>query len=373
MSRRPPSSILIVRLSAIGDVVHGLATLDALHAALPETRFGWLVEELSAPLLEHHPALDKVYIIPRKRWRGRMSRVFFSEVVPFFRQIRRDGWEATLDLQGITKSAVAAYGCGTKIRAGHGKPRDRELSRFFYNRQTSITSTDIQVAQEALRLVENFDLKVPEPPPLGTIHLLEEEKEAARQRLREAGWSGEDFFQVNPGSAWPSKRWPLHHFTEMARLLHERTGLRPMVLWGPGEEKWRDQLARDLADLEPLVSPQTKTIRELATFISLAKLFIGNDTGPTHIASIFRVPVICVFGASLCPRNAPWTAKAGERMSVSVQRSELPCIQCLKRNCPLEGDKHFACLDGLEPGRVFEAASVLLDHHFPKIHEQVAP
>ncbi|MCC5874828.1 MAG: glycosyltransferase family 9 protein [Candidatus Sumerlaeia bacterium] len=373
MSRRPPSSILIVRLSAIGDVVHGLATLDALHAALPDTRFGWLVEELSAPLLENHPALDKIYIIPRKRWRGKISRVFFSEIVPFFREIRRDGWEATLDLQGITKSAVAAKACGAKIRAGHGPPRDREFSRFFYNRRASIKPTDIQVAQEALRLVECFDLSVPDPPPLGTINLLDGEKEAARERLREIGWSGEEFFQINPGSAWPSKRWPLDKFAEMARLLHERTGLRPMVLWGPGEEKWRDQLASDLADLAPLVSPATRTIRELATFISFASLFLGNDTGPTHIASVLRVPVICVFGASLCPRNSPWTGLAGDEMAVSVQRSELPCIQCLKRNCPLDGDKHFACLNGLEPSRVFQAAEPLLDHHFPRIHEQVAP
>lgn len=363
---KPPSSILIIRLSAIGDVVHGLPTLDALHAALPGTRIGWLVEELSAPLLENHPALDKVYVLPRKRWRGNYHKVFFSEVLPFYRAIRKDGWEVTLDLQGLSKSAVAAAACGGKIRLGHARPLAREISRFFYNRTVPIKpSVDIQVAQEALRLIEGLGLKVPDPPPTGTIHLLEEEKEAARDYMKSKGWQGEDLFHLNPGSVWKTKRWPIRHFGEMARLIHQRTGMRPMILWGPGEENLRDELADAIADLSPLVSPATRTIRELATYISLSRLLVGNDTGPTHIASVLGIPVICVFGATLNPRNAPWTGLKGERMAVSVQRSELKCIQCLKRQCPLKGKDHFACMEGLEAGRVFEEAKPLLDHHFP--------
>lgn len=361
-----PSSVLIVRLSALGDVAHTLALLDALRMAMPGTRFGWLVEELSAPLLEHHPALEKVYVVPRKRWRGNWRKVWRREVVPFFREIRRDGWEAAIDAQGLTKSAAAAWWTGARRRVGFARPRGRELSTLFYNRTVGIKAVDLHAVEEGLRLVEAFGLEVPERLPLGTIHLLEEEKEGARRRLRDAGWSGEGLLLVNPGSAWPSKRWPPRHFVEAGRLLHERTGLRPLILWGPGEEALRDGIAAGLRPLDPIISPRTANVRELALFLSLGRLLLGNDTGPAHIASILGVPVIGVYGASLGVRNAPWTAGFNERQAVVVQRRELDCIECLRRECPLTGERWFACLEGLEPARVIAEAKPLLDHHFPR-------
>src|SRR5690606_1168831 len=155
-----------------GDVIHSLPTLDVIRAQLPHTRIGWLVEELSAPLLRHHPAIDKLYIIPKKRWRGNFRKYFLSEMVPFFREIRAEGGETTLDLQSLTKSGMAAYFSGAKKRIGFAGDNARELSRLFNNRRIEPKQEDFHVVLENMRLVEGLGLRVPQDPPRGTLGIL---------------------------------------------------------------------------------------------------------------------------------------------------------------------------------------------------------
>lgn len=346
----PPRSILVVRLSAIGDVIHALPVLEALRQAFPQARLGWVVEELSAPLLQGHPDLHKLYVIPKKRWRKNFRGHFFSEIRPFFRAMAADGWDVAIDLQGLSKSALVAWASGAPMRIGFGGRDGREISRLLNTHRVLPPTTFRHVVQRNLSLLA--PLGVTPGDVGGQLAFTEEEKGAMRDALRGAGWKGGPLLAVNPGAGWSSKRWPPAHYAAAALELCRQRGLEPLILWGPGEEPLRDEITTRLreAGMEPVVAPPTK-VRELAVLISLASLFIGGDTGPSHMAALLGVPTIAIFGASDGQRNAPWPPG---NVTV-VQRRDLPCVPCWKTECPLTGDAHLQCLRGLAPGEAVRA------------------
>lgn len=348
-----PSSVLIVRLSAIGDVIHALPVLTALRQALPKARLGWVVEELSAPLLENHPYLDRLYVIPKKRWKKNFARLYFPEIRPFFREIRREGWEAALDIHGLTKSGLVARACGARIRVGYGDEDGREINKWFTNLKVTPSPAAKHVVERNLCLLEGLGID-PVMDAVGTMGLRAEEKDAMRALLRDAGRDGSaPLLALNPGAGWASKRWAPEKFAATGAALAESDGLVPLVLWGPGEEAARDVIAAALAErgVPHVVAPPTR-IRELAVLISLCSLFIGGDTGPTHLAGMLGVPTVSIFGASDGERNRPWPRESGPM----IQRTELPCVPCWKTVCPLEGVDRMACLRFLEVETVVAAA-----------------
>ncbi|MBI5154947.1 glycosyltransferase family 9 protein [Candidatus Poribacteria bacterium] len=349
----PPRSVLIVRLSAIGDVIHALPVLDALRRTLPDARLGWIVEELSAPLLESHPQLDRLYVIPKKRWRANFWRLFSSEIRPFFRAVREDGWDAAVDLQGLTKSGLVAWASGARVRAGFAGKESREINRLFTHRRTFPPAEARHVVQRNLSLLRGLGIEAP-PDSRGTLGLREDEREAMRNKLVACGWTrGEPLLALNPGAGWESKRWAPGNFAAVGQRVHAETGLRPLILWGPGEEAMRDEIAGLLAKSgTPFLSAPPTRVRELAVLISLSSLFIGGDTGPTHLAAMLDVPVVSIFGASDGHRNRPWPIAGGPML----QRDELECVPCWKTKCPLEGERFMACLRGVEVERVVAAA-----------------
>ncbi|MCB2154558.1 glycosyltransferase family 9 protein [bacterium] len=357
---KKPNSVLIVRLSAIGDVIHSLPVLDVLRRELPDARIGWIVEELSAPLLQNHPQLDELYVIPKKRWRGNFWKMFFPEIRPFFRQVKADGWEVALDLHGLTKSGLVAWASGAPIRIGYGDEDGREINKLFTNRKVKPSPEIKHVVARNLALLEGLGI-TPPADAAGKLGILEEEREQMRARLEEAGWTrGERIAALNPGAGWSSKRWEPVRFAETGALLAKDPGLRPLILWGPREEPMRDEIANRLkqSGVEPIIAPQTR-IRDLAVLISLCDLFIGGDTGPTHTAGLLDVPVVSIFGASDSHRNRPWPIKSGP----ALQREDFDCVPCWKTKCPLVGDEILKCLHGIEASRVAEAAREVYRQH----------
>lgn len=343
-------SVLIVRLSAIGDVIHALPVLAALREGLPAAKIGWIVEEVSAPLLEGHPHLDKLYRIPRRRWRGKsLLQNWNKEVRPYFREVAAEGWDVTLDLQGLTKSALAAYGSGAKSRIGFGGADGREFSTMLNNIHVPADSRPMHVVEKNLSLLHGLGLK-PSMQTAGLVHVLQEEIESMRGKLRELGWGGEPLMGMNPGAGWVTKRWPPAEFGELARFIHARDGLRPLIVWGPGEEELAGQMRDAMAGLNPIMAPRT-TLRELSALTALLRLFVGGDTGPTHLAAALGIPTLSIFGASDPHRNRPWPPSPNALIS---SRHDLACVPCWKTKCPLSGDEHLGCLRGLTANRVFE-------------------
>ncbi len=345
-------SVLIVRLSAIGDVIHALPVLDALRRELPDARIGWVVEELSAPLLEMHPQIDKLYVVPKKRWRGKFLRKYLSEIRPFYAQIRRDGWDAAIDLQGLTKSGLAAWWSGARIRVGYGDRDGREINKLFTNVKVEPPAEAVHVVARNLALLRGIGIR-PGEEAAGSLGILPAERDAMRARLIDAGWNGSDrLLALNPGAGWISKQYSPKHLADAGARLHLDRDWLPLILWGPKEEPLRDQIASHLASLDvPHLAAPPTTVRELAVLISVCEGYIGGDTGPTHLAGMLGLKTVAVFGASDGRRNRPWPVGS----AALAQRTDLECVPCWKTQCPLAGDAHMACLRGLDPARVADA------------------
>jgi lipopolysaccharide heptosyltransferase I len=288
--------ILIVRLSAIGDVIHGLPVLNALRRRFPLAHLGWVVEGRAADLLQGHPALNRLIVVPRK-WLKSPPAVWNLR-----RELRAERFEVTIDLQGLTKSAIAARLSGAARRIGFDGPEGRELSRWLHNERVAATAA--HVIDKNLELLRplgisapHVEFNLPETPAQATTarHLI------ASLRLT----SG--YAIINPGAGWPSKLWPPDHYAAVARHLERTCGLPTLVVWGGAEEHaWAQEIVAAAPGAAQL-APQT-SLTELAAIARRARLFIGSDTGPLHLAAAVGTPCVGLFGPMPRERNGPYGA-----------------------------------------------------------------
>lgn len=364
-----PHSILIVRLSAIGDVIHTLPCLHALRRAFPRARIGWLVEELSAPLLRRHPQIDALYVIPKKRWRRHPLQTLLSgEKCRFFENLRGEKWDVAVDFQGLTKSGWAAWRSGAPTRIGYADKDGRELNKLFTNRRVRPSEEARHVIQRNLSLLEPLGVKVPvEMRDAGCVFPdFGEEKKALGPFLESlAGAPGRRYIALYPGAGWATKRWPAAHFASLAQLLarggegYPNASQLPMVLIsGPKERPLCDEILHG-AGLPPdrlRMAPPT-SLRELAALLQEAAVAVGGDTGPVHLAAALGAPVVGIYGASDPARNGPWGRNH------TVLQAKMPCIPCWKTDCGITargGSTALECLRAISPEAVAEAVEKTL-------------
>jgi lipopolysaccharide heptosyltransferase I len=288
--------ILIVRLSAIGDVIHGLPVLCALRSALPQAYLGWVVEGRSGDLLEGHPALDELVRVPR-RWLTSPR-----EIWRLRRQLRAARFDITIDLQCLTKSAVAAWLSGAPRRIGKAGEHGRELSRWFHNQLVEVGGT--HVIEHYLDLLR--PLGIDSPNVRFDLPERAADARAADAFLRSAGLSGGRFAIVNPGAGWQSKQWPAERYGDLARRLTATHGLPCIATWaGDDERRLAETIVVTSAAAATLAPPTSLT--ELAALARRAALFVGSDTGPMHLAVAVGTPTISLHG----PSRAEWCGAYG--------------------------------------------------------------
>ena len=290
---RPPR-ILIVRLSAIGDAIHGLPVLNALRARFPQAMLSWVVEAPAAEMLRGHQALDELVTLPKKWLKSpRIVRRLRSRL----RGLEPD---VAIDLQGLTKSAVAAWLSGAKRRIGFADRNARELSRWFYTER--VTSKSQHIIDVYLELLRPLGIESPEVRFEITDHRTH--RIAAKEIVRQAGCQG-GFCMLNPGAGWPSKRWPPDRFAAVARYLGEEWGLQSMVVWAGDEGRsWAEQVVADSEGhgrLAPAMS-----LAELAALSRRARLYLGSDSGPLHLAVAVGTPSIGLYGPWPADRHGPY-------------------------------------------------------------------
>ena len=301
--RRLIRRILIVRLSSIGDVMHTLPTLCALRNALPKAFIGWVVEGGSAQLLTHHKAIDEVIRVPRKWLKSPRT------VLALRSKLRSLRFDVAIDIQGLTKSAVAARLSGARRRIGIDGPDGRELSRWLNNELVRPTTTHI--IDRNLELLK--PLGIERPAVRFGLDVLPAEAASADKMLADVELSNR-FVMLNPGAGWPSKLWPPARFAAVARYLGEYHALRSLVVWaGQQEHQWAEEIVSASAGFATLAPPTT--LRELAALAHRAMLSISADTGPLHIAVAVGTPCIGLFGPMPAERNGPYGPQ-----HVSVQR-----------------------------------------------------
>lgn len=289
-----PPRILISRLSAIGDVIHGLPVLNALRRRFPEAMLAWVVESRAATLLRGHPALNELIELPRGWLKSP------REVWQLRRRLRACGFTTSIDMQGLTKSGIAARLAGAPQRIGFGDEKGRELSRWFIN--TPVITTAPHIIDANLELLR----------PLGIEHAVAEfnlpEREPDRQTaeaiIGNAG-CGRGFAVVNPGAGWPSKLWPAQRYARVAQHLGRAWNVPTLVVWaGDQEHAWADEIARGSAGYAQVAPPTSLT--QLAAIARRARLFIGSDTGPLHLAAAVGTTCIGLYGPMPSERNGPY-------------------------------------------------------------------
>jgi len=346
-----PHRILVVRLSAMGDVIHAMPAIASLRRAKPDVQIGWLIEERWAELLcsrmtermaprsQLKPLADWVHVANFTRWRRALSSAdTWRDIRLRIRDVRAMQYELALDFQGSMRSALAARASGAGVRVGSSQPREAPAN-MLYTR--TIDPAGVHVVEQALSLasaVAGEDLEYIEPPfPLDPAH------EAWATDFI-AKLDGKPFAILNPGAGWGAKCWPAESFGNVARALVER-GLAVVVNHGPGEE----QLAKAVrASSGGVALPLKCSIGELIALTHRAALFIGGDTGPMHLAAALRVPVVALFGPTRPERNGPFGTRC------VVLRSPDSVYNTSHIDRPDEG------LVSIPPPAVIEAAEQLL-------------
>ena len=311
----PVNRVLIVKLGALGDIVHAIPVAAALRRAYPAVRIDWLVAA------KHREILDLVPVIDRRL-------VVDSSILGALRELRRGRYDVALDLQGLVKSAVFARSSGASRVVGFASRYLREpLARLFYTEVHDPGGVgmydpgETHVVWTNLGLLGPLGIRVAAPEfPIDHVESDVAKDVAAR--------TGGRYAILNPGAAWPTKRWPPSRLGAVASALRARHGLTSVALWGPGEEALAREVVASSAGAAILL-PRT-SIADLVALSRGAALFVSGDTGPAHVAAAVGTPIVGIYGPTRPSRNGPWSPD-----DVTVSRDAVCQCHHLRR-CRLE-------------------------------------
>ncbi len=287
--------MLIVRLSALGDVVHTLPVAAALRREFPDSVIDWVVDERSAPLLDLVPVLDRVVVLRTR------SRPAVRALTECRRTLRQRAYDIALDVQGLGKSALVARLSGAARVVGFTTPFLRERwARWFYSERADPGGPK-HVVERNLGLLTAVGVEAPAWAfPLETPPSDAPARTRARLRL-----DGGRFALLNPNAAWPSKCWPAERFGAVASWLRRTRDMPSAVLWGPGDEARAEAVAA-ASDGAAVVAPPTG-LPDLVALVRAAAVMVSGDTGPLHVAAAVGTPVVGLYGPSDPARNGPWS------------------------------------------------------------------
>jgi heptosyltransferase I len=285
---------LLVRLSSLGDVVHALPAAAALRDTFPDSRVDWVIEPRWARILEGNPDLNAVIPLNRKSASGLASTI---------RKLRAAKYACAIDFQGLYKSALLAFASGAPRRIGFSSSYAREgLAAMLYTHR--LNPRGAHKVQHNLTLAERAGAQKIRPRFPLAIH--PEDDERVRHELAAHGL--QEFFVLNPGGGWRSKCWPAARYGELHRALAQRYGWRGVISFGPGEEDLAREVVQAAGNPPPVAIPLE--LGPLLALLRSAKLVVSADTGPLHLASALRTPLVGLFGPTDPSRNGPYFSDA---------------------------------------------------------------
>ena len=335
--------ILLIRTSALGDVVHALPVLTALRRRFPESRIGWAIEASLAPLLRGHRDLDDILEVDLRGWRRRpLAPRTLRELGSAIRTLRAFKPDITLDLMGNHKGGILARLAGGRLIGAQRRDRREPSSAMWMTRTVALSGT--HAAERTLSLLRGIEIDgeplASERLDFGAAKLLPEVPATAGRWLERRA---RPFVFIHPGAAWGNKRYPVAAWGEVSRALAGALDCDVVIGAGPGEEQLAEQVcAASGGSAEMVAAP---TLADLAAIVRRARLVLGGDTGPLHLAHALAAPTIFVMGPTDPARHGPFASQDG---AVHVT---LPCSGCYKR---FESAK--ACLLAIPPGAIVARA-----------------
>jgi len=338
--------ILIVKLGSIGDLVHTLPSLAAIRRALPQAEISWVVERRTAEILRDNPLLDRLIEVDTKALRrGLMSGETLRAPRQQLRRLRASAFDIALDFQGLLKSASIARLSGARRVFGFSRAGLREPASRVLLSQSVPTTRHTHVIRKNLGLVSGaLGIPVPEderdlefPVTINSAHEIEAERAASHTR--------NNYVILNPGGGWPTKLWSAERFGRLADELWTHYDLHSLITYGPGETELAETVLRSSrAGKARAISLSLKGFYALAKG---AQVYVGGDTGPTHLAIAAGTPVVGLFGPTEWWRNGSPRAH-----DICVERVDIDCrVDCNRRAC-----SNWICMD-IEVERVFQAVT----------------
>jgi heptosyltransferase I len=350
-------SLLVVRLSAMGDVIHTLPAAAALRQAFPHATLGWLIEERWAELLctlryprsgrrsPQRPLVDRVHAVNTAEWRhAPFSFNTWQQMAVGLSLLRGIQYDAVIDFQGAVRSALLARWSGAPIVYGSAKPRENAAS-MFYTRKVLLKTNGAHVVEQALALAGAVVPTAIIPTPMAQPEFPVDPD--AENKIAALTADGNDFAILNPGAGWGAKRWPAERYGQVAKAL-AKDGLCSLVNYGPGEAELADAVE---AASEGTARTISCSVSELIALTRRARLLIGGDTGPMHLAAALKIPVVAIFGPTNPARNGPFGTRS------IVLRSASSMTDHTRRREPEQG------LLEITVGEVVAATRKLLQGH----------
>jgi len=346
--------ILIVRLSALGDVINTLPAAAILRKNYPKSFIGWVVEDKAKDIVINHPDLDKVFVFRRKDWKinftNPMKLFRLSKEVPaFIKEIKSNEFDVVIDFQGNLKSGAITYLSGAKARVGFERGATKEFNHLFINHKIKLAEKRINRVEKNIQLLkslgmdtENYKVHLPVIP----------EDEAYFRAFFELYIKPDKPVIVfHPGTSGfgSYKRWPADKYSALGNFLKEKYNANIFITHGPGETALAEEISGKMIS-PALIHYRTEPITRFSVLLKRASLFIGSDSGPLHLASVVGTPVIALFG----PKDPVIYAPHHSRNAVII-RKDLKCSPCKKRTC-----KKPECMLLITPEEVFDAAKKLL-------------
>jgi len=345
--------ILIVRLSALGDVIFSLPALQRLKKLDPEAAVSWLVEDKAATLLMDRRDLERILVYPRKamdrslknplRWPG-----LLKTMLGHLGGLRRERYDAIYDLQGNLKSGVQVLLARGRRKVGFARGYVKERNDWFTKEHVTPPGHAVHRIEKAVSLVEpDFHPGTIERPDLDLPQSVVEESGHALEALL----PGSDRLMiVHPGTSsfGAYKRWASEKYGQLCRRMHEEHGFTSLATWGPGERPLAEAVAASGGG-SVYVAPRSPTLLHLAAYLQAGDCFVSADSGPLHLANFLGIPCLGVFGPKDPALYRPYFPPS------AVVRRDVDCSPCTRRHCddPI-------CMKQLEVDEVYAALLALI-------------
>ena len=336
--------VLIVKLGSIGDIVHTLPALAALRGAMPQAEISWVVERQSSEILKDNPLLDRLIEVDTKALRrGLMSGETLRAPRQQLRRLRASAFDVALDFQGLLKSASIARLSGARRVFGYSREGLREPASAIFLSKRIAVPRQIHVIHKSLTLLRGaLDVPVPQRPEELSFPInITAQDQAEAQQVADS--SGGNYAILNPGGGWPTKLWSADRFGKLADLLWSSYRISSLVTYGPGELELAENVRRSSASGK--ATPVNVSLKAFYSLARGARVYVGGDTGPTHIAVAAGTPIVGLFGPTEWWRNG-----SPRPQDICVERNDIDCrVDCHRRSC-----SKWICMD-IEVGRVMEA------------------
>jgi heptosyltransferase-1 len=345
--------VLIVKTSALGDIVHALPVIDYLRQVEPSVELEWVVEEQFLPLLEHNPHLARLHVVRTRAWRkAPLSRNTRRELAHLCAALRERPYDLVFDIQGNLKSGLLTRlsGAGQRIGFTYDVLQEK-LNALFTTRKIPFRSCDRHVTDRYLRVVGvPFGRDYRELSLTGIIQSSPEEEEIADRFMAGLPDGLVFFFQV--GTTWSTKLWHTGGWCDLARKICERyDGATILLNWGsPAEKALAGEIAKTVGASVRLVP--WLTVRELIPLIRRVDLVIGGDTGPVYMAAAVGTPTVSYYRATDAATYAP---RGDQHRSL---QTPLGCAGCGRTSC----DRDAECRASISVDAVFSAVAELFPY-----------